>query len=314
LNQPATLFFIREYFVEYEKKKENASRGYVENLLCFYSFKNLSKFFKKNVFLIYPFENQPWEKMLVMAFKRFNKIAFQHSTMPPDWLDYKMSIYEEDAPVPENILTTGKVWSECLRNGFPKSNIKEVGALRFSYLFDRTLKKNSNDSRKNITVLLAISTSLSVSLQRQLLKILNIMDLSRYGIRVKAHPYLPKTAILKKDFSSFENCRFTDENVDKMLADSQLVITSSSTVAFEAVFLGVKDLYFIPEEPFFYGLEERIQKQVFVAYEDNFLKQMTKALASKIKPNMAIEEYFSFPDYNMFLNFLEKKDLCQIEG
>ncbi len=288
-----------------EMVKENRLKTYLDYLLLFYSYRNLSSIVKGNVSIIYPFENQPWEKMLNLAFVKLNRIAYQHSTIPFNWLDYRVSRYEEEIPVPRVILTSGKKWSVFLRDYYKESIIEEAGAIRFSYLFNmvKRQEKITNHQAKCIVVALPMSPSISISLQRQLLKCLDKIGLTDYIIKIKTHPYLPKSAYLKDAFSQHKNCRSDKASINELFKDCALMITSGSTVAFESILSGVKTLYFIPEEVSL-GLEHFIKEYIFIAYEENFLEKFEEALKSPQYPKVNIEEYFSQPDYNVFLRHL----------
>ena len=86
----------------------------------------------------------------------------------------------------------------------------------------------------------------------------------------------------------------------KLLASCCLLITSNSSVVFESVFLGIKTLYFIPEEPSL-GLEYYLRDSLFIAYSEDFGQKLSEALQSRDYPKADIKEYFSQPDYNIFL-------------
>ena len=289
--------------------KENRSKAYLRNLLLFYSYKNLASRLSKNVPIIYPFENQPWEKVLNLAFVKFNRIAYQHSVVPSNWLDYRVSKYEYGAPVPKTILTTGKKWSLFLKEYYDNSIIEEAGAIRFAYLFNMARKqsKTSVNRSKSIVVALPISPGLSLLLQKQLLNSLEKVSLMDYTINIKPHPYLPKFARLEDAFAQFKNCQFTRKRINELFKDCALMITSGSTVTFESVLSGIKTLYFVPEEVSS-GLEGFIREHLFLAYEEDFFEKLKEALQSTRYPKVEIEDYFSPPNYNVFLKYLNAEN------
>ncbi|MDD5005714.1 MAG: hypothetical protein PHS93_04345 [Candidatus Omnitrophica bacterium] len=291
---------------ENEVSKENCSLYFLNYLLSFYAYKNLSRSLDKNVSFIYPFENQPWEKMFNIALSKFNRIAYQHSTIPYNWLDYRVSKYENtDSYSPRVILTAGKKWSSFLKENYRNILIKELGAIRFSYLFDRDRKMVVNSEERNIVIAFPISTSISISLYRQLLNLLATRkDLSAYTIKIKPHPYSKRFDFPYKDCHSYKNCTVVKNEFAELLNDCNLLITSGSSVAFESVLLGIKTLYLIPEE-LSYGIEHFIKDNLFIAHEDDFSDKFDKALNSPVYPNANIEEYFSRPDFNIVLDILE---------
>jgi hypothetical protein len=90
--------------------------------------------------MYYPFENQPWEKILCYAFKKYSPatelIGYMH-TMP---LDFLLSIFpgkyeKKFMPQPDKILTTGKLSADELKKYYKEDKIVENCALRYEYLF-----------------------------------------------------------------------------------------------------------------------------------------------------------------------------------
>lgn len=288
--------------------KENRTKNYLDYLLLFYSYKNLSSIINKNISIIYPFENQPWEKMLNLAFQKFNRIAYQHSAIPFNWLDYRVSQYEDRVPIPPIILATGKKWSYFLREYYNNSTIEEAGVIRFPYLFNITKRKKEStvNQPQSVVVALPISPSISISLQKQLLNSLEKNNfLTDYTIKIKPHPYLPRYALFEDSFAKYKNCQFSSKSINELFEGCVLMITSGSTVAFESLLSGIKTLYFIPEEVSL-GLEHFIREHLFLAYAEDFLEKLKEALSSSQYPKMDIKEYFSPPDYNVFLKYLKQ--------
>jgi hypothetical protein len=246
--------------------------------------------------------------MFNIALKSFNRIGYQHSTIPVNFLDYRVSKHEKRMPLPNVIFTSGKQWKVFLKKQCSDFNIiiKDAGAFRYSYLFERANPKTVSSNKKlhNVVIALPITPSIALSLQRQLLEFLKKDKLEDYIIRIKPHPYLLKYAYLKKKFSQHRNCKFTEESISTLLANCSLFVTSNSvSVTLESLCLGVKTLYLIPEEVSF-GINSFIKDNAFIAYEDNFSQNFEEALVSPKYPNVNIEDCFSRPDYNVFLKYI----------
>jgi len=120
---------ILKALVRNEVKKANISRNYSHFLMIFYSYQGLRPKVNPRASFIYPFENQPWEKMLNLAFAQFKRIAYQHSIIYYNRLDYRMSEYEKEAPLPEVILATGKKWGSFLKRYYHDSTVEEAGVI-----------------------------------------------------------------------------------------------------------------------------------------------------------------------------------------
>lgn len=299
---------ILEVLLENEIYKENSSKIFLEYLLFFCGYKAISRRIRDNSSLIYPFENQPWERMFNAAFADFNKVAYQHSTIPYNYLDYRVSLYEDRAFLPKTILTTGKKWTSFLEKYYHNSTIKEAGAMRYSYLFKGQSMPRPNNQVKNIVVILDMVSTIAISLQKQLLDFLKRDSLREYNIKIKPHAFLPKYASFERFFVGYNNCQFVKSDMSELLKDCFLLVASNSSVIFESVFSEIKTLSFIPEEPSL-GMEHYLRDSLFIAYSENFADKFQEAIENSRYPKVNIEDYFSVPDYSVFLESITTKPL-----
>ncbi|MDD5355792.1 MAG: hypothetical protein PHY56_04610 [Candidatus Omnitrophica bacterium] len=285
--------------------KENSSLYFLNYLLLFHSYKSMNNRIDKNVSFIYPFENQPWEKVFNLAMAGFNRVGYQHSSIPSNWLEYRGSQYEtENSHLPKTILTTGIKSSDFLKMYFKGPIINEAGAIRFKYLFSEHIKNNGSRLKyNNLVVATPLDLNTTNSLLSQLLKILQQGGISEYSVKIKLHPHLRKEGFIKDKFKDFKNCSFVEDNLNKLLKECDLFITSCSAAVFDSLFSGVKTLYFIPEGVSF-GVEYFIREHLFLAYESDFSEKLKEALDSTQQPRVNIREYFSYPNLDMFLPYL----------
>lgn len=296
---------ILDYLLRYEITKENYLRNFQIYMLWFCAYKNIGRTLKKGITFFYHFENQPWEKMLNLALSDFNRIGYQHVTIPRNWLDYRVSSFESQ-PLPKFILTSGKEWLLYLNNSYNSAILKNAGTLRFSYLF--TKKKLVNlQGQESIVVALPVFPEAAISLQEQILRALKSGLFGTSRLIIKPHPYLSKKAQLKNQLLAYRSCEFSNENMRILLKNCKLMITTDSSVIFESVFSGSKTLYFIPEQ-FSMGVEFFLRNYLFICYEQNFLLKLKEALNSTRYPDAVLERFFSLPSYNAFLECLIRKD------
>lgn len=296
---------LLKYLLQEEQKKENENLNFQSNLFYFYAFSRLDKILNKNAAFIYIFENQPWEKMVNMAMEQRRRIGYQHTIIPINQLDYTLSNDERDTPLPSVILTSGKKWSDFLASYYPGVNIEIAGALRLSHLWSGP-KISRLPVFKNIVLALPIYSPIAFSLQRQLLKILKNPDsfIHGYKIKIKPHPYLIRKDVLFEDFNKFSNCEFVNLDISELIMNSELLISSSSTVVFESICKNCKTLYFIPESiP--EGTDFFIREHLFIAFENNFGVKLEEALTSTTYPDIKTEDYFAPPDYSRFLKYTD---------
>ncbi|MDD5691366.1 MAG: hypothetical protein PHC37_06725 [Candidatus Omnitrophica bacterium] len=292
---------ILDYLLKHEITKENYLRNFQIYMLWFCAYKNIGKTLKKGITFFYPFENQPWEKMLNLALSDFNRIGYQHVTIPRNWLDYRVSSFESQ-PLPKFILTSGKEWLLYLNNYYNSAILKNAGTLRFSYLF--TKKKLVNlQGKESIVVALPVYSEAAICLQEQILRALKNGCFDSSRLIIKPHPHLPKESQLKNQLLAYNNCEFSNNNISSLIEKCKLLITTDSSVIFESVFSGLKTLYFIPEQ-FSMGLEFSLKDHIFIAYEYDFLIKIKDALDSMRYPDAVLEKFFSAPSYNTFLECL----------
>ncbi len=112
-------------------------------ILYYSAFKNwLKETTGEDITIIYPFENQPWEKMLCLAVSEVTPktklIGYQHSTIPLLLLNYFLGANEASImPLPKAIVTTGEYSLNLFRqSGYDEVEFFNGGTLRFEYFFD----------------------------------------------------------------------------------------------------------------------------------------------------------------------------------
>ncbi|MDD5173446.1 MAG: hypothetical protein PHV48_01290 [Candidatus Omnitrophica bacterium] len=291
---------ILDLLLKDEERNENETSGFKTYLFSYYSFSGLAEKMPSGLSIIYTFENQPWEKMLNLALGRnFKKIAYQHTTIPANLLDFRLSIFEKRSPVPDVILASGPRWLSFLENYYKHSLLEDAGTIRLRHIFS-PIKDRNNKKNGAIVVALPISPDIAIALQKQILSCLATGKFNKYKFLIKPHPHLPKSALLSGKFLKYGNCELTEKDLRKLLESSSLMVTSGSTVVFESLSLGVKTLYLIPEIVSA-GNEYCIADYLRLAFADDFMEALFSALDSTESKVFNIKEFFSPPDYSVFL-------------
>lgn len=293
---------ILMHLTQQEVIKERASKHYLDYLLYYYAYKGIGAFIFDTATIIYLYENQPWEKMLNLAFTGCNRIGYQHATIPYNWLDYYTSEYETAEPRPSVVLTSGECWTRFLERSNKGLKVKEAGTIRYNYLFDQDRRKTNGPTQLNIVVALPIDPVTALPLQNQILKVLENKKFERYHFVIKPHPHLPGRYLKSARFGTFKNVTITVRPVTELLQDCGLLISIDSTVAFESVFAGVKTLNYIPDE-LTMGIEQFISQDSYSAYDSNFSEKLFEALESQHYPQVNISRYFSPINYEMFHHY-----------
>lgn len=90
--------------------------------------------------VVFPFENQPWEKLLVLAARErgVRTAGVQHSTLARNYLSYFLGHGETSRmPLPDAVLTAGTYAQETLsESGYPSGCVRLVGSMRYRHLVD----------------------------------------------------------------------------------------------------------------------------------------------------------------------------------
>lgn len=290
-----------------EEARENQTVNYLCHYLSYFAYRKLAKHLKKDVTLFYPFENQHWEKMLCAALNGVNLIGYQHASLPINELYYQTSRFETKQPLPKMILSSGKKWLEVLGEHYDKKMLQEGGALRYAYLFERDVAASGEKDSHAIVIALSINVSAAVSLQRNLLELLEKSLLTDKVIKIKPHPQLPADFTLTEEFSRFGNCRIVNDSIDSLLKDCAVFVGCDSTVLYEASFFNVRTATFIPEE-LIYGCEYLLWDKIDCLYEKDFKENFLKLLVKQDRVTINPQEFFSKPDFNVFEGCLKGKD------
>ncbi len=158
--------------------------------------------------IIYPFENQPWEKLLCLAWRaaapHVKLIGYQHAWVPSLLLPYSLATGQsEHAPLPDLIVANSAFNLACLaEGGYPASRLVNGGALRYEYLHAASWRATPNGARtapsggtgRTVLVTLPISRAHAMSLCAALVSEFRrplLLDGQLVRFLLKCHPALP---------------------------------------------------------------------------------------------------------------------------
>lgn len=166
----------------------------------FHDYQCWRKFFRKaKGKLIYPYENQPWEKMMIMADRaersNLQLIGYQHSSIGRILLNYHTTPKEVSLlPIPNMIVAASIINRNILEKYYENSDVKVVngGALRYSGLPEFN---HSEHKKKRIGIMMPSDKNQAYDL----LAHLNNRQIKEFDIIIKPHPDLP---LSKRDLKS----------------------------------------------------------------------------------------------------------------
>lgn len=246
-------------FFEYDARaiihNELLSTGYKIQLYQLMHYRATQKLAKnvsiKNFIMTY--ENNPWEKMCLMALKENSPatkvIGYQHTVVPQASLNMFPSIYEKNLPRPDRILTVGEAPKNIMEKygTYEENVIQSSCGLRFQYLFSEDAPQRKRTNR----ILVALEGIFDVY------KLVNyvvqeLKDDGRYQVTIRTHPVLPLKQFrhkLNHDPSGIAHFRISEAGAGAPLLkddlkNNDIVIYWGSTVALEALNSGKPIIHF----------------------------------------------------------------------
>lgn len=203
--------------------------------------------------LIYPFENQPWDKVMIKAMRNsgrtFKGVGYQHSTISPLLLNFFLGKDEDKViSLPDMIVANGEHWASVLKNARYSCPIENGGSLRFSSsakAADLTTDIDSARHKNEDNVLVLLSASLWYSLDI-LYFLLSSAPTNRTYL-IKPHPDIPER-IIRKSIPYFpENFIFIEGSMDECMAKAGWAVHVGTTAAVECMMNGLTVFKYLPE-------------------------------------------------------------------
>ena len=146
-------------------------------------------------------------------------------------------------PLPHKILTVGHETKRILEKygNFPENILDDGCALRYERLLGEKIRKRKKE--KKILVALPIGSNASINLINLLLNVFG--KKIQFSVIIKSHPVTPIEKILSKNKINLPDHFKTVKNVDiyKLLNDADILIYNETTVAMEALMLGIPVIY-----------------------------------------------------------------------
>ena len=201
--------------------------------------------------IVYPYENQPWEKMISLCAKErgVRTVGVQHSAISIYYISYFLGNGESrHMPLPDVILTSGPYPHKLLtEGGNPIERLKMCGSIRYNHLTNQGENQPivSFDPVPSSEILVALP--IDIYMARHLLAAIRRAFPSggrEEGLHfhIKAHPTCPISAT-DVGFPAVE----APTNISEAFQNCGLVIFVGSTVGPEAVALGREVLRYRPE-------------------------------------------------------------------
>lgn len=194
------------------------------------------------------------------------------------------------SPAPDLYLTQGKQFTTILEKYFPRK-IKIIGCLKYDIFNFKQKRKNKKLSKINIKNKKIILLCPSIGDDDYLLKYLELIVNKEFIYILSPHPAY-RRIIIKKYLAALENkCDiriYENFTTNELLNISDFIICGFSTVAYEALFVGVKPIRAIdPSLPQFFDLRDKVpfaaNHQILNSQLKNYKFNNKLSLANYIK-------------------------------
>ncbi len=216
------------------------------NCLYLNIFEEVFKGMPKQSHGLYLLENQPWEKCMIYAWRKYGHgqiIGVPHAVV--SYWDLRYSLHSNTYlnfnanvdPFPDNVALNGTAAINMyIEGGLPLHRIKKVEALRYLYLDNlQTNTKSFIDSGINLLVLGGHDPHSTKTQMELLINCLKLMG-REVNILVKPHPL---SAIQESDYPKL-NFQITLSPLREIISKYNVVFSSNQTAAAVDVYLSEK--------------------------------------------------------------------------
>jgi glycosyltransferase involved in cell wall biosynthesis len=212
--------------------------------------------------VIFPFENQPWEKTLRLglraALPETESEGYQHTPFSEHWFPYFPSRRDLAAgQLPDRVLTIGPLWRRVLEaSGYPAERLGSIRALRQRDLIG--MQPRAARSTEDPVALVACSIGRSDSLELVVKALGALEQLADIHVRVKLHPKMDGSAetfvrtlldaLGRQELPA--NVELVGGSSIDALGEADVLLYNTTSVAYEALALGVP-VVFVQSDFFF---------------------------------------------------------------
>lgn len=215
------------------------------------------KLAKQNIqpkIFIYPFENQPWDKILLQNFRKFCSstkiIGMQHAPFADNYVSSIPSLKQWQQNIaPDLLVTIGtEFYERLIKESAPKDKLKIGGYYRNPKLTAVPGKKIRQRSINNTAILVSCPMNQQDSIELIQKSADATTTMKNTQIIVNFHPMFSKKIkheILKRadETENFGHLEFVEGSAQTLLEKCSMLIYNSSGTVFEAARLGIPSIY-----------------------------------------------------------------------
>jgi len=207
--------------------------------------------------LVYVYENQPWEKILLLSFRRdlpnTKLIGVQHAPFSDRYLSIFPSKRQwQDGTAPDILLTIGDEFlNQLISKGAPPDRVAIGGSLRMPHLANTTKYAPNKSSNQIKQILVSCPMEKTQAIELSTKAIYATQDIKGVEVLINFHPSSGSRLIadvknMVSGLAQNTHVKFIVESAAQGLEKSDLLLYNSSGTVFDAASKGVPALYVGP--------------------------------------------------------------------
>jgi len=292
-------------------------------LEVFYASKKICKTIEKAFpCVIYPYENQPWEKLLCLSLSENGLgekvFAYQHFPIAKEYITCYPSRASMKSKAPTLLLSDHNFGKWLKELNYQNSIV--VGNFRFQKMFQsiEETRKFLDPVIKNILCCTSIQLNDSLELVSKVVQILEQLDVTiQKSIRlvVNFHPFLLKNSreairdlLVNKAFES----KISDLSLNDLINDSYLIFYHSTSVCFDASMRGIPAIFIGSDLRI--NLDKMPNRALNIKNREEGVVLLNKLLNEKDyyddicnRSRHFFNAYYKPPNYQLIQNLLQTK-------
>lgn len=203
--------------------------------------------------LLYPFENQAWERIFLYYMRRcadVYAIGIQNAPCPSLSTRFFLSnTAVKICPLPDVLITNGDISYEILKPLYQSRVAVEKSSLLRSIsvtIQRKTSAKTTAVGAPCLSLEILVVCSIGVYEARELMyrAVKALGNTAKYNVLIAVHPLINRSELFGAGFMEFPpNVAFADKPMDTLLAQADVVLFDSSTVGLQALAIGLPAVF-----------------------------------------------------------------------
>jgi hypothetical protein len=303
--------------VKYYIRKELSGSQVVQSRFLINIAKNMKERQITPRVLIYTFENQPWEKILVSSFRRYlpdtKLIGVQHAPFSSQYLSlYPSKRQWQEGTTPDLLVTIGlNTQQQFIKYGAPADRVVVGGSLRMPYLAENKTNAFNHSAEESKRILVTCPLEINQATELAFKVVCATQELTNIEVIINFHP-LSSPNLIKSvknsvcHLTGHNHIKFSDQPVLFWLKKINLLLYNSSATVFDALNKGIPVLYIGPLNGLDLDKLPRKESVIIRTIEDTQIEiekiiMLPRAATELVKSEQKnLKEYFTTPDQSIW--------------